>query len=60
MAIASSPATSPRGVGPGMYGSVNTELDLSGEPATGLIFHWAGYVDGEWTIHRCLGVARGI
>lgn len=33
-----------------MYESVHSELDLSSEPATGLIFHWAGYVHGNWTI----------
>jgi hypothetical protein len=40
----------PEGAGPRMYDSVSAELDLSSDPATGLIFHWAGYVDGKWTI----------
>jgi hypothetical protein len=40
----------PEGVGPDTYDSVNGELDLSSDPAAGLIFHWAGFVDGKWTI----------
>jgi hypothetical protein len=40
----------PEGVGPDTYDSVNSELDLSSDPAAGLTFHWAGYVDGKWTI----------
>jgi hypothetical protein len=50
MAIAIVTTDFPEGVGPGTYDSVNAELNLGGDPATGLIFHWAGYVNGKWTI----------
>jgi hypothetical protein len=50
MAVAIVTTDFPQGAGPGMYDSVHSELDLSSEPAIGLIFHWAGYVDGKWTI----------
>lgn len=38
--------------GPGteIYDAVNTKMNLVGDPPEGLIFHWAGVVDGKWTI----------
>ncbi len=33
-----------------MYDGVNAEMDVENNPPEGLIFHWAGEVDGKWTI----------
>jgi hypothetical protein len=38
------------GIGTEMYDAVNAELNLEGDPPAGMIFHWAGHVDGKWTI----------
>jgi hypothetical protein len=40
----------PEGAGPDMYDQVNAEMGVEGNPPQGLIFHWAGEVNGEWTI----------
>jgi hypothetical protein len=40
----------PEGVGTPMYDGVNAEMDVDNNPPEGLIFHWAGQVDGKWTI----------
>jgi hypothetical protein len=40
----------PEGVGTQMYDGVQAELGLENDPPPGLIFHWAGEVDGKWTI----------
>jgi hypothetical protein len=38
--------------GPGTerYDAVMAEVRMADEPPAGLIFHWAGEVDGEWTV----------
>jgi hypothetical protein len=30
-----------------MYDRVNAEMDIASDPPEGLIFHWAGEVDGK-------------
>jgi len=50
MAVAIVTTDFPEGVGPDLYDSVSSEMDLSGDAPPGLIFHWAGPVDGKWTI----------
>jgi hypothetical protein len=50
MAVAIRSTDFPERVGTDMYDGVNAEMDLEGNPPPGLIFHWAGEVDGKWTI----------
>ncbi|HEY7256539.1 MAG TPA: hypothetical protein VH476_07625 [Solirubrobacterales bacterium] len=50
MAVAIINTDFPEGVGPDMYDAVNAEMDIAADPPPGLIFHWAGEVDGRWTI----------
>jgi hypothetical protein len=50
MAVAIVTTDFPEGADATMYDTIHSVLDLSSQPATGLIFHWAGYVDGKWTI----------
>jgi hypothetical protein len=33
-----------------MYDGVQAAMDIASDPPEGLIFHWAGEVDGKWTI----------
>jgi hypothetical protein len=40
----------PEGVGTKMYDGVGAEMDIENDPPPGLIFHWAGDVDGKWTV----------
>ena len=40
----------PEGVGTKMYDGVRAEMDIENDPPAGLIFHWAGEVDGKWTV----------
>jgi hypothetical protein len=40
----------PEAVGTDMYDGVNAAMDIDNDPPAGLIFHWAGEVDGKWTI----------
>jgi hypothetical protein len=49
MAVAIITTDFPEGAGPEMYDQVNAELGM-GEPPEGLLFHWAGHVNGKWTI----------
>jgi hypothetical protein len=35
---------------PETYDKLAAEMGTDTEPPTGLIFHWAGEVDGNWTI----------
>ncbi|MEA2376905.1 MAG: hypothetical protein QOK00_876 [Thermoleophilaceae bacterium] len=49
MAVAIVTTDFPDGVGTEMYDAVQAEVGLS-DPPPGLIFHWAGWVDGKWTI----------
>src|SRR4051794_34504723 len=50
MAVAIRTTDFPEGVGTQMYDGVQQEMGIAGDPPDGLIFHWAGEVDGKWTI----------
>jgi hypothetical protein len=50
MAVAIRTTDFPEGVGTAMYDGVQAEMDLENNPPEGLLFHWAGDVDGKWTI----------
>ena len=50
MAVAVVTTDFPEGIGTEMYDSVNAEMGVADDPPAGMIFHWAGYVDGKWTI----------
>src|SRR4051794_16390523 len=50
MAVAIRVTDFPEGVGTQMYDGVNAEMDIEDNPPDGLIFHWAGEVDGKWTV----------
>jgi hypothetical protein len=52
MAVAIRTTDFPGGVGTDLYDGVSAELDLANNPADGLIFHWAGEVDGKWTVNN--------
>jgi hypothetical protein len=40
----------PEGVGTDMYDRVSAEMDVANNPPEGLIFHWAGELDGKWAV----------
>jgi hypothetical protein len=40
----------PPGVGTAMYDGVTAAMDIGNDPPEGLLFHWAGEVDGKWTV----------
>ena len=50
MAVAMRTTDFPEGVGTQMYDGVSAEMDIENDPPAGLIFHWAGEVDGKWTV----------
>jgi len=50
MAVAIRSTDFPEGVGTETYDGLRGELDVEGDPPEGLIVHWAGEVDGKWTI----------
>ncbi|MDQ3434148.1 MAG: hypothetical protein M3481_05595 [Actinomycetota bacterium] len=50
MAIAIRTTDFPEGGRPDMYEAVTAEMEFANAPPEGLIFHWAGEVDGKWTI----------
>jgi hypothetical protein len=50
MAVAIRTTDFPQGVGTKMYDGVSAAMDLENDPPAGLIFHWAGEVDGKWTV----------
>jgi hypothetical protein len=50
MAVAIRTTDFPEGVGTSMYDGVNAAMDIENDPPPGLIFHWAGEVDGKWTL----------
>ena len=50
MAVAMRTTDFPEGVGTNMYDGVNAAMGVDSDPPAGLIFHWAGEVDGKWTI----------
>jgi hypothetical protein len=50
MAVAIRTTDFPEGVGTQMYDGVTGAIDIENDPPAGLIFHWAGDVDGKWAI----------
>jgi hypothetical protein len=50
MAVAIRATDFPEVVGTNLYDGVSAEMDLENDPPAGLIFHWAGEVDGKWTV----------
>jgi hypothetical protein len=50
MAVAIVTTDFPEGVGTQLYDSVQSEMDIRSDPPPGLILHWAGDLDGKWTI----------
>jgi hypothetical protein len=50
MAVAIRTTDFPEGVGTQMYDGVNAEMGVEDNPPEGMIFHWAGEVDGKWTV----------
>lgn len=50
MAVAIRTTDFPEGVGTQMYDGVNAAMGVENEPPAGMIFHWAGEVDGKWTL----------
>jgi len=50
MAVAIRTTDFPEGVGTAVYDGVNNAMDVANNPPDGMIFHWAGEVDGKWTI----------
>ena len=50
MAVAITTTDFPEGVGAEMYDGVNAAMDIANNPPAGLLFHWAGEVEGKWTI----------
>jgi hypothetical protein len=50
MAVAIRTTDFPEGVGTNMYDGVQAEMDIANDPPEGLLFHWAGEIDGKWTV----------
>jgi hypothetical protein len=50
MAVAIRTSDFPEGIGTPMYDAVQAEMSLDSDPPDGLLFHWAGEVDGKWTV----------
>ena len=50
MAVAIRTTDFPEAVGTDMYDGVQAAMDIDNNPPEGLVFHWAGDVDGKWTI----------
>jgi hypothetical protein len=50
MAVAIRATDFPEAVGTNMYDGVTDAMDVRNDPPAGLIFHWAGEVDGKWTV----------
>jgi hypothetical protein len=50
MAVAIRTTDFPEGVGTPMYDGVQAEMGIADNPPDGLVFHWAGEVDGKWTV----------
>jgi hypothetical protein len=51
MAVAIRTTDFPEGFGTNVYDGVQAELRLDADPPDGLIFHWAGEVDGKWAVN---------
>jgi hypothetical protein len=50
MAVAIRTTDFPEGAGTTLYDAVSAEMGAADDPPEGLIFHWAGEVDGKWTV----------
>jgi hypothetical protein len=50
MAVALRTTDFPEAVGTDMYDGVQAEMNIDSDPPAGLLFHWAGEVDGKWTV----------
>lgn len=50
MAVAIRTTDFPEGAGTTLYDAVRGEMGVANDPPEGLIFHWAGEVDGKWTV----------
>jgi hypothetical protein len=50
MAVAIRTTGFPEGFGTNMYDGVQAEMDIANDPPEGLLFHWAGEIDGKWTV----------
>jgi hypothetical protein len=50
MAIAIRTTDFPEGTGEGLYQRIVAEVNLVEDPPEGMIFHWAGYLDGSFTV----------
>jgi hypothetical protein len=50
MAVAIINTDFPEGFGADMYDAVNREMGIEEDMPPGLLFHWAGDVDGKFTI----------
>jgi hypothetical protein len=50
MAVAIRTTDFPEGIGSEMYDGINAAMDVANNLPEGLIFHWAGDVDGKWTL----------
>jgi hypothetical protein len=50
MAVAIINTDFPEEFGAQLYDAVNGEMDIEANPPPGLVFHWAGEVDGKFTI----------
>jgi hypothetical protein len=50
MAVAIRVTDFPEGPGTQMYDGVNAAMGIAEDPPDGLVFHWAGEVDGKWTV----------
>jgi len=50
MAVAIRTTDFPEGAGTDMYDAVSAEMDIANDPPEGLLFNWAGEVDGKWTV----------
>ena len=50
MAVAIRTTDFPEGVGTQMYDGVQAEMRIHDDPPAGLLFHWAGVIDGKWTV----------
>jgi hypothetical protein len=50
MAVAIRTTDFPEGVGTNLYDGVQAEMGVKENPPEGLIFHWAGELDGKWAV----------
>ena len=50
MAVAIRTSNFAEGIGTNMYDGVQAAMGIRDNPPDGLVFHWAGEVDGKWTI----------